>query len=242
VVPNPFIKRKGLSMKNTLQTVKSVKRIRVILLISLFISVSSCNTFQATTKNTKTSQVAIANYLAAQKNPDLNDEEKIKVTIDAYFTLRYEGQKAVAAQDFSPLVEDNTLDWVKKEIDKQEIELYIDCMFDTGYRSYKFDLDYSSLEIKADTADVVLIESNQVVQSAVASEVSKLGGLSHRITLHRKNGVWVIYQDEYKDDYTELIASSTKEEIKKQIDKNYTANGKTSLDSPETEKCQNIIH
>jgi hypothetical protein len=115
-------------------------------------------------------------------------------------------------------------------------------MFDTGYQSYKFDLDYSSIEIKKDTAEVVLMESNQVVHNAVAPQVSELGGLLHRITLHRKNGVWVIYQDEYKDDYTELIASSTKEEIKKQVDKNYAANGKNNLDNPEAEKCQTIIH
>ena len=82
-------------------------------------------TIRAVPTNTETSQAAIANYLAVQKNPDLNDEEKIKITIDTYFTLRYEGQKVVAAQDFSLLVEDNTLDWVKKEMDKREIELYI---------------------------------------------------------------------------------------------------------------------
>ena len=164
--------------------------------------------------NTETSQVAIADYLAAQKNPDLNDEDKIKITIDTYFTLRYEGQKAVAAQDFPPLVEDNTLDWVKKEIDKQEIELYITCMFDTAYQSYKFDLDYSSIEIQKGKAEVLLMESNQVIYNAVAPQVSELSGMSHQITLHKKNGVWVIYQDQYRDENTQLIARSTKEEIK----------------------------
>jgi hypothetical protein len=192
--------------------------------------------------NTETSRVAIANYLAAQKNPDLNDEEKIKITIDTYFTLRYEGQKVVAAQDFSSLIEDNSLDWVKKEIDKREIELYIACMFNTSYKSYNFDLDYSSIEIKKDTAEALLIESNQVVHNAVAPQVSEMSGLSHQITLHNRNDGWVIYQDQYKDENTQLIASSTKEEIKKQVDANYAANGANNPDNPETEKCQTIIH
>jgi hypothetical protein len=37
---------------------------------------------QATPNNTKTSQAAITTYLAAQKNPDLSDEEKIKTAIN----------------------------------------------------------------------------------------------------------------------------------------------------------------
>jgi hypothetical protein len=91
-------------------------------------------------------------------------------------------------------------------------------------------------------AEVVLMESNQVVENAVAPQVSEMGGLLHRITLHRKNGVWVINQEEYKDDYTELVALSTKEEMKKQVDANYVANGKNNLDNPEAENCQTIIH
>lgn len=229
-------------MKNNWQNIIGVKSIRVILLIPLIIFVSSCIASQATTKNTETSQVAIVNYLAAQQNPDLNDEEKIKITIDTYFTLRYEGQKSITEQDFSSLVEDDTLDWVKKERDKREIELYIACMFDLGYQSYKFDLDYTSIEIKKDKAEVLLTESHQVVFNAIAPQVSEMSGLSHQITLHNKNGVWVIYQDEYKDENTQLIASSTKEEIKKQVDENYSANGESNLGAPETEKCQNIIH
>jgi len=192
--------------------------------------------------NTETSQVAIANYLAAQKNPDLNNQEKIKIAIDTYFTLRYEGQKAVAAQDFSTVVEDSTLDWVKKEIDKREVELYIACMFDLGYQSYKFNLDYSSIEIKEDQAEVSLLESNRVVHNAVVPQVSEMSGMSHQITLHKKNGVWVIYEDQYRDENTQLIASSTKEEIKKQVDANYAANGVNNVDDPKTEKCQSIIH
>jgi hypothetical protein len=192
--------------------------------------------------NTETSQAAIANYLAAQKNPILTNEEKIKIAIDTYFTLRYEGQKAVAAQDFSPLVEDSTLDWVKKEIDKREIELYIACMFDLDYQSYKFNLDYSSIVIKDDQAEISLMESHKVVFKAVAPQASEMSGLSHQITLHKKNGVWVIYEDQYRDENTQLIASSTKENIKKQVDANYAANGGNNLDNSETEKCQTIIH
>jgi hypothetical protein len=52
----------------------------------------------------------------------------------------------------------------------------------------------------------------------------------------------VIYEDQYRDENTQLIASSTKEEIKKQVDANYAANGVNNVDDPKTEKCQSIIH
>ena len=86
------------------------------------------------------------------------------------------------------------------------------------------------------------MESHQVVFNAIAPQVSGMSGVSHQIALHNKNGVWVIYQDKYKDENTQIIASSTKEDIKKQVDENYAANGENNLDNPETGKCQNIIH
>ena len=48
--------------------------------------------------------VAISNYLHAQRNPKITQEEKIKTAIDAYFALRYEGQKLMRQQDFSLLL------------------------------------------------------------------------------------------------------------------------------------------
>jgi len=48
-------------------------------------------------------KIAISKYVTAQQNPALGDEAKIKAAIDAYFTLRYEGQRLLRSQDFSTL-------------------------------------------------------------------------------------------------------------------------------------------
>ncbi len=221
-------------MKNNQQKTKFLP----LLLFIIFIS--SCATPQPI--NTEVSQVAISNYEAAQKNPNLSDEDKIKIAIEAYFTLRYESQKQLVQQDFSILLADSSLDWVQKEIDKREIELYIACMFEISYQSYDFQLDYSTLEIENDIAEVSLEESHQVVFTIFAPDISGMSGLVHHIILHKKNEIWVIYQDEYTDENTNMFASRTKEQVKNQVDSNYVATGEGSLENPEAEKCQHIVH
>jgi hypothetical protein len=168
--------------------------------------------------------------LEAQHNPDLSEEERIKIAIDTYFTLRYEAHNSVMEQDFSSLLSDGTLDWVTKEKDRREIERYIDCMFDTGHQSYKFNLDYASIEIKNGNAVALLTESNRVGGS-------KMGGMSHKITLSKQHHGWVIDNDEYRDELSRGMEHRSKEDIKKQVDENYAMDG-----GRDTAKCQNIIH
>lgn len=165
-------------------------------------------------------EAAIANYNSAQANNALSDEEKIKVAIDAYFTLRYESRKLLQVQDFSVLLEDNTLDWVQKEIDKQDIEIYIATLYNSPYVSYRYTLDYGSVKIDKETAVVQLRESNEVVIK-LSSEASKMANLLHIFTLHNQDGAWVIYKDEYQDELSQGLAFQTKEELLQQVDENY---------------------
>lgn len=209
-------------MKHNLYVNKSIQHIALLLLILvLAFATLGASSSTAPVEQKSVSRIAISNYLEAQQNPNLSDEEKIKAVIDAYFTVRYEGQKLVEAQDFSALIEDDTLDWVKHEKDRREIELYIASLFDLGYQSYSFTLDYDSIEIKKNKAIVQLRQSHQVVYAAIAPEISELANLSHTITLHKKDGCWVIYKDEYEDEYTRLLATTKKDKIKQQIDENY---------------------
>ena len=48
-----------------------------------------------------------------------------------------------------------------------------------------------------------------------------MSGLPHTITLHDKNGIWAIYKDEYEDEYTRLLETTTKDEVKQQVYENY---------------------
>jgi hypothetical protein len=91
-------------------------------------------------------EIIISKYQTAQRNPNLSDEEKIKVAIDAYFTIKYESQKFLEEQDFSLLLDDETLEWVKKEKDKREVELYL---------AELFDLNFSTVQMRVKTSHKV---------------------------------------------------------------------------------------
>jgi hypothetical protein len=166
-------------------------------------------------------ELAVAKYKAAQANVDLSNEEKIKTAIDAYFTTRYEGQKLLEAQDFSPILDDNSETWVKKEKDKREIELNIASLFDLSYVKYAYTLDYDSIDLKNNKAIVQLRESHEVVFKALDPDPSNLFNLQHIITLHQKHDGWVIVRDEYQDELSQLMNDEPKEEILKRVSDNY---------------------
>lgn len=208
-------------MKHNMHSHKSIRYIGSILLILVFALASIGATSQSHTGRMSDSQIAISNYRAAQQNADLSDEEKIKATIDAYFTTRYEGQKLVEAQDFSPLLDDDTETWVRKEKDKRDIELYVASLFDLSYVSYSFTLDYDSIDIKKNKAVVQLRESHEVVFKALDPDPSYLFNLQHTITLHQKKDGWAISRDEYQDELSQLMNDEPKDEILKRVRDNY---------------------
>lgn len=171
-------------MKPNLVKVNKVIQHVGIVLLALMILLSSVAATHPTAVNSKSvTETAISQYIAAQSNPQLSDEEKIKTAIDTYFTTRYEGQELLAAQDFSPVLEDNSLAWVQKEKDKREIEFYLASLFDLKYVTYNYTLDYDSIEIKNNKATVLLRESHTVVFEALAPEPSELFNLPHVFTL-----------------------------------------------------------
>jgi hypothetical protein len=208
--------RKGIKMKLR----KMMFNLGFVFLALVF-ALGTIGATSQTVKNKDTvSQFSVSNYLEAQKNDNLSDEEKIKSAINAYFTLRYESQKELKEQDFSILIEDNTLNWVKTEKDRRYLDTYIASLYNTSYKSYSFSIDYDSININEKEAVVKLRESNEVVIST-GQEPSKMGNLPHTFTLHNKGGIWLIYADEYQDDISVGIKDKTIDELIKQVDENY---------------------
>jgi hypothetical protein len=208
-------------MRHNLEGSKVIQYLGTILLASILLLSSVAATPPTAVYSKSVSEAAISRHIVAQSNPQLSDDEKIKAAIDAYFTTRYEGQKLLATQDFSSLLEDNTLAWVQKEKDKREIELYLASLFDLKYVSYNYTLDYDSIKIKNNKATVQLRESHTVVFEALAPNDSELFNLQHVFTLHNKKGQWVIYKDEYQDELSEEMTQLSKAEIEKIVDQNY---------------------
>lgn len=228
-------------MKPNLVKVNKVIQHVGIVLLALMILLSSVAATHPTAVNSKSvTETAISQYIAAQSNPQLSDEEKIKTAIDTYFTTRYEGQELLAAQDFSPVLEDNSLAWVQKEKDKREIELYLASLFDLKYVTYNYTLDYDSIEIKNNKATVLLRESHTVVFEALAPEPSELFNLPHVFTLHNRKGQWVIYKDEYQDELSEEMSQLNKEQIKKIVDQNYIEDQNQKSQGPDTSEVLTI--
>lgn len=207
-------------MNHSLKINKSIQYAGIIILVLVFVF-ASVAAIPPVNVEKSVSASAISSYRTAQANPVLSDEEKIKSAIDAYFTTRYEGQKLLQTQDFSTLLADNTQPWVKKEQDKRDIELYVAKLFDLQYLTYKYTLDYSSITIDKDQATVQLSESHDVVFKVMAPEVSSMANLQHVLTLHNKNGSWLIYRDEYRDELSEEMDHVVKADILKQVDINY---------------------
>jgi hypothetical protein len=193
----------------------------LILLSITFVFCLNANTSYAYNQPKSTSLVAISKYLLSQQNSEISDKDKIKSTINAYFTVRYEGQRLLKTQDFAILIEDNTMDWVKSEQDKREIELYIARLFDLKYVKYQFTIDFDSIELEQKKAEVWLRESHEVVFESLSPDVSVLSDLQHKITLHNKKGLWKIYKDEYYDEIAKQMKHLSKDKIMEQIDQNF---------------------
>lgn len=191
----------------------------LLLFVFAFGSVGASSPIVADPQSTNSR--VISQYQSAQANPELSEEDKIKAAIDAYFTLRYEGQKLLQAQDFSPLLDDDTQAWVKKEKDKRDIELYVATLFDLRYTSYKYMLFYDSVAIDNNQATVLLRESHEVFFHADPLEPARMSDLPHILTLHNKKGAWVVYKDDYQDELSKEMDTVTKEDIKKLVDENY---------------------
>ena len=148
----------SLKINKRIQYISMMVLIMVLVLAFVFTSVVAASPAQA---KKSVSQTAISNYLAAQANSSLSDTQKIKAAINAYFTTRYEGQKTLQAQDFSQVLSDAAQPWVKKEIDKREIERYVAKLFDLSHLSYQFTLNYHAIRIHGIQATVQLYEGTK---------------------------------------------------------------------------------
>jgi hypothetical protein len=208
-------------MKRTLQVNKPIQYVGAILLVLILAFTTSRTTTRAQAEQNSVSQAAVSNYQEAQQNSDLSDEEKIKSTIDAYFTLRYEGQRLLQTQDFSFLLADANQKWVQKEKDKREIELYIASIYQLNYLTYKYNIVYLDSTIDKDQAIIRLLEGHEVVFAATAPEISKMANLEHVFTLTKTGSSWIISGDQYNDELSQLLNTQTKQQIIDQVNEQY---------------------
>lgn len=173
----------------------------------------------------------------------LVDEENIKVTINEYFTMRYESRLAKTSTDFSTLAvpaESKAQAWIQLELDRQEIEIFIAKTFQVDYLNYEFYLDYEEIQLSGIDAIVKVKESNKLYYLSDPSSPSEIKNLVHTIILQKIDGQWKILDDQYKDETIRLVESLPMEEIKDNIQKNHDDQFQLNVFNDQTPKVDPI--
>jgi hypothetical protein len=111
--------------------------------------------------------------------------------------------------------------WQSKEADVSTIKTTIAKTFGNVVQDSSFSLDYISINVTDSAAVVSLLESSRVAYASNPSDPVLMSGLEHTITLNKVDSKWVIQQDQYEDDITRLVETSTMEEILKNIQTNH---------------------
>lgn len=155
---------------------------------------------------------------------DSKETEKIKNVINTYFSQRYESEKNLALEDLSKITTSGdpiTLEWLKLEHDRQEIKNKIAETFDTRVLDYTYTLHFQNITINGDgTANVNIVEDfkpRYKQDTTVQSEITN----SHTITLSKNEGKWLISFDNYEDEVTKALKTTTKQELLDNIQQNH---------------------
>jgi hypothetical protein len=164
----------------------------------------------------------VAPVLAASAKGLPPNDEQIKTVINAYFAIRYEAQKSLKQADYSSITEAADLVWLQREKDRLDVIRTIAETTQFNFTNYQFFLNYQSITIKGNKATVLLLESNELYYPT-ATAPSSLSNLTHTITLNKNvKGEWRIKQDEYLDDTLRMMNGVAKEEVLKNIQKNFS--------------------
>lgn len=164
---------------------------------------------------------AEADYL---ESIDLEEEWRIKQTIEAYFEGRYRAHSSLQLEEIEGLIDDSPQAdaFRRSEMDKMEIEIYHAKVNFLRYIAYKFLLDFKEIRVDVanQTATVTLVEGHDVVFEISTPIVSSMRNLQHIIILRKENAGWKIVSDDYEDYVWRLIRakSRTKDEILYSID------------------------
>ena len=146
----------------------------------------------------------------------ISDEERIKETIHTYFTLRYQALQAnvpLVLDAIVDLTDPKALEWLKLEADRRAVEMAIHSEFPMTIVAYKYDLNFTGIEITQNTAVVQLLEGNQITYANNPESPSWLAGLEHEISLVKGYDQWLLTNDVYSDDIIRLLKISTKEKL-----------------------------
>jgi hypothetical protein len=138
------------------------------------------------------------------------DTQQIKKIIDSYFDARGKSFNNLKLEDFDALIFASTSNSVMQtELEKLDLEIYHADLFQLRYQTYKYYLDFESIEfnLTTDIATINIIEGRDVVFEISAPTISKFRNVHHTILLKKENGDWKITSDQYEDFLWRILKS-----------------------------------
>ncbi|MHB8094134.1 MAG: hypothetical protein ACYDH0_04255 [Candidatus Aminicenantales bacterium] len=136
-----------------------------------------------------------AKWLAAQRDPSLNEEAKVKSTIDTYFILKYESWKTGKLLDFGFLFElGNTKAFEDYAYERGVLLVYLAGQSYWGGLLARYDYlpTYRKLKIVDRDSEVLICPTAEIVHADTNGAVDTTPWTDHQITLEKIGGHWLI--------------------------------------------------
>jgi len=148
-----------------------------------------------------------ATYSAAQSDPRLTDEERVRVAVDTYFTLQYESMVRQRALDPGFVIDHSTpagQDLYNYELGRLRYSIACWKYTDTVLERYSYRPAYESVTVTGDTATVRVRSRADAVWVGTPDRVDKIGGVLHVIDLVETAGGWKLIRDSYDDEFRSI--------------------------------------
>ena len=151
-------------------------------------------------------------WTTIQQDQNLSAEDKIKATINTYFTLKYESWKRGEILDFAFLVDLSDPQASEDYAFERGLLYYLI----TGWKfwnalliSYDYDLTYNRIEIDGDQAIVMVFPLAQIVHKDTPDKVDPHSWTMHNFSLIKKTDRWLIKSIDVKDENHDIYPQGT---------------------------------
>ena len=118
-------------------------------------------------------------------------------------------------------LENCSSEWLQMEGDIRALRHYIHTVYEVNIVDYRVLLDFEKIIVEGDQAVVWLREGNEVYYERLPNEPSTLANVKHEIWLRKTGKGWVIFNDQYSDDFTRMVEGANLEVLFENVRKNH---------------------
>jgi hypothetical protein len=151
-------------------------------------------------------------WLAAQRDPSLTEEAKVKSTIDTYFILKYESWKTGKLLDFGFLFDlGNTKAFEDYAYERGVLLVFIagQTYWKALLTQYQYEPIYKKLTISDQASEVLVTPFAEIAHNDTPDSIETTPWTDHGLTLLRINGTWLIRSLETDDEIHDQLPRGT---------------------------------